>query len=130
MYHFRDKESLAEQEPTNSAGNQRLSRLSKKGLPQLASVNDQLIKLESYNEKLYTITTDKAQFAQIKGHITGKEFLEALEPDLMIRHDIKNLFLVKPTFEKYTEVDEVYRRMVNLEIPFDDKWDQLCEIIG
>lgn len=45
----------------------KFSRLSKKGLPQLTSVNDQLIKLESYSEKLYNIAIDKAQFAQMKG---------------------------------------------------------------
>lgn len=70
----------------------KFNRLSKKGLPQLKFVDDQLIKLESYSEKLYTITVDKAQFAQIKGQITRKKFLEALELDLIIRHDIKASF--------------------------------------
>jgi len=32
--------------------------------------------------------------------------MEAIEFDLFIKHEIKHLFLIKPTFQKYTEVDE------------------------
>lgn len=54
--------------------------------------------------------------------------LEALDFDLTIKHEIKNLFVNKPTFEKYTEVDEVYRKLVNLAIPSKHRWDHLCEV--
>ncbi len=33
--------------------------------------------------------------------------LEDLDFDLTIKHEIKHIFVNKPTFEKYTEVDEV-----------------------
>ena len=62
------------------------------------------------------------------GHITGKEFLEDLNFDLIIKHEIKHIFVNKPTFEKYTEVDEVYKKLINLAIPSEDIWNHLCEI--
>lgn len=55
--------------------------------------------------------------------------LEALYFNLTITHEIKHIFLNKPTSKKYTEVDEVYRKLVNLAIPSEDRWDHLCEFI-
>jgi len=49
--------------------------------------------------------------------------LEALVFDLTIKHEIKHIFVNKPIFEKYTEVDEVYRKLVNLSIQSQDRWD-------
>lgn len=66
--------------------------LSKKGLPGLVSSNDQLVKLEDYCEKLYTIVADNNQFSRIKRHITGKDFLEALNSDLTIKHEVGHFF--------------------------------------
>jgi len=103
--------------------------LNQRGLPGLVAPIDKLINLEEYCQNLYTITTDKAKFSGIKGHITGKQVLEALNFDLNIKYEIKNLFVNKPTFEKYTEVDEVYKKLVNLAIPSEDQWDHLCEVI-
>ena len=62
-------------------------------------------------------------------HIIGKAFLEALEFDLAIKHEIKHIFINKQTFEKYIEVDEVYRKLINISIPSDERWDQLCGAI-
>lgn len=72
--------------------------LNQKGLPGLVAPNEKLVNLEEYCKNLYTIAIDKAKFARIKGHITGKAFLEALEFDLVINHEIKHLFLNKTTF--------------------------------
>jgi len=54
--------------------------------------------LEDYCEKLYIIATDTSKFAGFKGHVTGKTFIEALEFDLTIKHEIKHIFINKPTF--------------------------------
>ena len=95
--------------------------LNQKRLPGLVALNDKLIKLEDYCKKLYTIIVDKAKFVGIKGHITWKAFLEALEFDLIIKHEIKHLFINKPTFERYTKVDEVFSKVVNLEIRSEER---------
>lgn len=52
-----------------------------------------------------------------------------MEFDLIIKHEIKYIFINKTTFEKYMEVDEVYRKLLNLSIPGDERWDQLCDTI-
>lgn len=85
--------------------------------------------MEDYCEKLYIITADNHQLAGIKRQITGKEFLEALNSDLTIKHEVGHLFLIKPNFERYTEVDEIFTRMVNMEKPNEKRWEQLCETI-
>ena len=54
-----------------------------------------------------TIDKDGTKFIGVKGNIIGKEFLESLTYDLDIQYEIKHIFISKPTFAKYTEVDEV-----------------------
>lgn len=85
--------------------------------------------MEDDCEKVYNISTNTSKFAGIKGHIIGKAVIEALEFEITIRHEIKHIFINKPTFEKYTEVDEVYRKLKNLFIPTDERWDELCDTI-
>lgn len=41
--------------------------------------NNRLFNLEYYCEKLYTIAINTSKFVGIKGHVTGKAFIEALE---------------------------------------------------
>lgn len=107
----------------------KFSMLHKKELPEIVSKNDQQEKLEDYYERQYTIALDANQFVGIKGQITDEEFLEALSSDLTIKYEVGHLFLTKPNFERYTKVDEIFGRMVNLEIPSEKRWDQLCETI-
>ena len=49
------------------------------GFPGLVAPNDKLINLEEYCKKLYTIAIDRAKFEGIKGYMTEKYFLEALD---------------------------------------------------
>jgi hypothetical protein len=103
--------------------------LNKKGLPGLLVLNDKLITLPDYNQKLKTVAKDNSKFAGIQGSITGKAFLETLQFDLNIQHEIKHIFITKPTFSKYTEVDEIYRKLLKISIPSKKRWDKLCELL-
>jgi hypothetical protein len=60
---------------------------------------------------------DSSKFLGIQGSITGKAFLETLQPDISIQHEIQYIFFVKPNFAKYTEMDEIYRRLLKVIIP-------------
>jgi len=84
-------------------------------------LNDKLMKLEDYCKELYANAVDRTKFVGVKGKIIGKVFLEALVFDLTIMHEIKHLLLTKPNFESYTEVDETFRNMVNVEIPSEER---------
>lgn len=95
--------------------------LNQKVLPGLKGIGDKLVQLDDYQQKLYSIAKDKSKFSTIKGTITRKDFMEGLKFDLLIKHEIKHLFVIKPTFQKYTEVDETYRKLIKLSTPDEDK---------
>lgn len=103
--------------------------LSKKGLRSLYVLNDKLITLDDYNKNLVDTARDKSKFASIKGKITSKAFLETLENDLNIQHEVIHFFIIKPTFTKYTKVDQVYRRLLKMSIPKQERWEKLCELL-
>jgi hypothetical protein len=95
----------------------------------LMVLNDKLMTLSDYKQKIAMVAKDSSKFSGIQGSITGKAFLETLQPDLSIQHEIKYIFTVKPTFSKYTEVDEIYRRMLKVTTPSQQRWEELCNLI-
>lgn len=95
----------------------------------LRHASGQLIPLEDYQYKLHQIATDITKFTKVKGIISGKSFFECLEYDHYIQHEVSHLFITKPTFEKYTKVDEAYRKVTKFVIPDEKRWDKLLELI-
>jgi hypothetical protein len=94
----------------------------------LLVLNDKLITMSDYNQKLKTTTKDNSKFPGIQGSITRKAFLETLQFDLNIQHEIKHIFITKPTFSKYTKMDEIYRKLLKISIPSKKRWDKLCKV--
>jgi hypothetical protein len=88
----------------------KVDMLHKKGLPGLLVINDN-------KQKIIIVEKDGSKFVGIQGSITGKDFLETLQLDLSIQHEIKYIFITKPTFAKYTEMDEIYRKLLKVSIP-------------
>lgn len=103
--------------------------LNQKGLPGLKGIGDNWVKLDDYQHMLYSLARDKSKFFTITGTITGKKFMEGLKFDLLIKHEIKSLFVIKPTFQKYFEVDETYKRLIKFSTPDEDRWDQICQLL-
>jgi hypothetical protein len=95
----------------------KIDALQKKGLPGLKVINDKLMTLPDYKKRLSEVSKESSKFARIQGSITGKAFLDALQLDISIQHEIRYIFLTKPTFAKYTEMDEVYRRLIKVIVP-------------
>jgi ABC-type branched-subunit amino acid transport system ATPase component len=91
--------------------------LQKKGLPGLLVLNGKLMTLSNYKQRIIMVANGSSNFSGIQGSITSKSFLETLQLDLSIQHEIKHIFIIKPTFTKYTEMDEVYRRLIKVTIP-------------
>lgn len=108
---------------------QKFNVLHLKGLPGLKGIGNKLVQLTDYQQNLYSIAQDKSKFSTIKGTITGKSSLEALEFDLLIKAKIKHLFLVKLNFQKYTEEDETYRNLVKMLIQDEERWYKLCQLL-
>jgi hypothetical protein len=124
---------LEEKVQTMDIGVQRffskIEALQNKGLLGLRVINDKLMTLSGYKKKLATVAKDSSKFSGIQYSITGKAFLEDLQSGISIQHEIWYIFIVKPTFSKYTKMDEVYRRLLKVGIPSHLRWEELCNLI-
>jgi hypothetical protein len=103
--------------------------LHKKGLHGLLVLNEKLITLFDYKQKMSAVAKDSSKFAGIQGSITGKSFLETILLDLSIQHENNHIFINKPTFAKYTEMDEIYRKLLKIFIPGKKRWEDLCTLL-
>lgn len=104
--------------------------LNQKGLPYSFVINekdDKLMAREDYVKKIQGIATNVANLSNIKGSITGKSLLEAINNQIYIEHELKHMFVVKPTFSKYIEADEIHRRLIKINIPDEEMWSDLCD---
>jgi len=63
---------------------------------------------EDYMKKLLDIAKDTTKSSHIKGTMTRRVFYEATSNISFIKHELKHFFAAKPTFSRYTEVDEIY----------------------
>ena len=77
--------------------------------------------------KLRDIAKDTAKSSHIKGDVTGISFYEAISNMSFVQHEIKHIFVVKPTFTQYTKVDDIYHKVNKIIIPDEEWWDKLCE---
>jgi hypothetical protein len=107
----------------------KINVLQKKFLPGLKVINDRLMTLPDYKKRLTEVSKDSSKFAGIQGSITGKAFIDALQLDISIQHEIKHIFIIKPTFAKYTDMDEVYRRLLKVKVPIHLIWEELCDLL-
>ena len=107
----------------------RIEDLNQKGLPSLFVINDKLITQEYYIKKMKKLAKDSSNFANIKGSMTSRAFLEAMGNDFYIQHEVNHIFVAKPIFAKYIEVDEIYWKVTKLTIPDEDRWDKLCDLL-
>lgn len=73
--------------------------------------------------------THAASVANIKGSTTPTLIVKILRDSSFILDEIKHIFLVKPTFIKYTKMDEIYRRVTNIFIPDKKFWEELTNLL-
>ena len=85
--------------------------------------------LPDYKKRLAEVSKDSSKFAGIQGSITDKAFMDALQLDISIQHEIRYIFLTKPTFAKYTDMDEVYGRLLKVTVPSHLRWEELCDLL-
>ena len=74
-------------------------------------INDKLMPIEDYVKKLTEVGTHATLVANIKRSATPALIVKTLKDSFFILDEIKLIFLVKPTFSKYTDMDEIYRRV-------------------
>jgi len=81
----------------------------------------------NYFKKLQGIATDERWTIYCKGSITRKSLLEVINNQIYIQHELKLVFLVKPSFSKYTNADKVYQRLIKIKIPEGEEWSDFCD---
>jgi hypothetical protein len=67
----------------------KIEALQKKGLPGLKVINDKLMTLLDYKKRLADVAKESSKFVGIQGSITSKAFLDALQWDISIQHEIQ-----------------------------------------
>lgn len=107
----------------------RIEALIQEGFPNKYVIKDKPVTQEDYVLKMNEVARSSIKFNGIKGNMTTIAFLETIGNDFFIQNEVKHVFKVKPTFERYTEVDEIYRRVIKLTIPDEKKWEELCDLL-
>lgn len=106
-----------------------LEPLTSKGLPSILVINNKLMPIEDYVRKLTEVGTNATSVSNIRGAATPRVVLNALRDAFFNLNEIRHIFLVKPIFTKYIEMDEVYRRVNKLSIPDKKCWEQLTDLL-
>lgn len=100
-----------------------------KGLPSPMVINDKLMNQLDYSDTLRRLAKEQASSLGIKALLTGKVLYDTLENLFFLEHEVKHLFLTKPNFSKYTEVDEIYRIMLKVRLPEAKWWDKMMDLL-
>lgn len=103
--------------------------LREKGLPNPMVINDKLMPQLDYGDRLRKLAKERASSSTIKALRTGKVLYDTLENLFFLEHEVKHLFLTKKNFAKYTEADEIYRRMMNVKLPDVKWWQNMTDLL-
>ena len=103
---------------------QRFQSFRDKGLPNPMVIHDKLMTQLEYTDRLRKLAKDQVSTSGIKALPTGRVLYDTFENLLFLEHEVKHLFVTKPNFAKYTEVDKIYRRMLNVKLLEDEWWEK------
>lgn len=112
----------------------KFNTLVQKGLPSPFVINEKLMTQEDYNKKLREVARTQVNNATIhnttkQGMPSGKVLYQALENLFYLQHEVKHMFVNKPTFVKYTKVDEVFIMLKSIQLPTEERWEQLTNLL-
>jgi len=104
--------------------------LREKGLPSPMVINEKLMTQLDYDTRLRQLEKEQSNSSSIKSLPPGKVLCNTFENLFFLEHEIKHLFLTKPNFSKYTEADEIDKRMMNVKLPDAEWWEILIDLLG
>lgn len=70
-----------------------------------------------YNKKIREAAKEQVITSSMKGMPITKVLFQTFENLFYLQHELKHLFINNPTFSKYIDVDEIYRKMINIQLP-------------
>lgn len=103
--------------------------LREKWLPSPLVIHEKLMTQEDYIERLNKQCRSQASSSGVKALPIGKVLYDGLENLFYIEHEVKHLFTSKPSFSKYTEADEIYRKMIIIKLPDSEWWTNLTDLL-
>ena len=103
--------------------------LRQKGLPNPLFIHDKLMKQDDYDKKMREVSKDQANLPSSQGIPVGKVLYKNFENLFYLQHEVKHLFFNKPTFSKYIEADEIFRKMVKIKLLEAELWENLIDLI-
>jgi hypothetical protein len=103
--------------------------LIKIGLPLPWDGNGYIQTQNKYQELLENKRNDDSRFEKLEGVLKGQDVLEMLAGDFEILHNIRVIFknLPQPSYERYTNMDELVRNMNKTEYPMGKTWNHMCQ---
>ena len=103
--------------------------LREKELPSPLIINEKLMTQRDYDRRLKHFSKEQASTSGIKALSTIKVLYNTFENLFFLQHEVKHLFMTKPNFAKYTEADEIYRRMMNVKLLDDKWWEKMIDLL-
>ena len=103
--------------------------LREKGLPNALVINEKLMTQKYYNKKIREIAKDRVNTSSMKAFPTWKVLYQRFENLFYHQNEVKHLFINKPTFSKYTEADEIYRRMLKIQLSNAKALEKLTDLL-
>lgn len=85
--------------------------------------------IKDYVKKLTEVGTHVTSISNIKGPATPALIVKTLRDSFFILDEIKHIFLAKPTFTKYTEMDGIYKTVKKISIPDKKHWEELTDLL-
>jgi len=79
--------------------------------------------------KMKEVARRSIKVSGLKGNITTKAFLETMANYFYVQNEVKQISIIKPTFAKYTDIDEIYHKVTKLTIPDESRWEELVDLL-
>ena len=107
----------------------KFTNLRQKGLPDIMFINDKLMPQNDYDKKIREFAKEQVNKPTRQCIPTRKVLLKSFEELFYLQHEIKHLFIIKPTFARYTKADENFRKLKKIQIPKDEDWQTLIDLL-
>ena len=84
---------------------------------------------EDWNNKIIEVAKEEANTSLMSGIPTSGVLYQNFENLFYLQHEVKHLFINKPTFSKYTEADEIYKKMLSIQLLDAKTWEKLNDLL-
>ena len=98
-------------------------------MPDIHVFNEKLMPQKDYDKKIREFAREQVNKPLPLGTPTGKVILQYFEDLFFLQHEIRHLFVFKPTFSKYTDADEKFRELRSVKIPDAEKWQAFTDLM-